>query len=106
MGQTSRAEMPGFFAIYSCGVKIVMHTYANVKGQIVIPAPVRRRLGITKGTRIHIEVDDQGQHIMLTPITPEFIHRLRGSLKGSGLVKALLEERASDREREDGRAAW
>lgn len=83
-----------------------MHVYANAHGQITIPAATRRRLGIKKGTRIHIEVDEQGQRILLTPITREFIHRLRGSLKGSGLVKALLEERAKDREREDGRAAW
>ena len=36
-----------------------------------------------------------------SPATREAIARLRGSFKGLGLLEALLEERAKDRERED-----
>lgn len=75
-----------------------METYATAKGQIVIPASVRRRLGIKQGTRIQIEVDEEKRRIILTPITREYIHSLRGSLKGTGVLKALMEDRARERE--------
>jgi len=71
------------------------------KGQIVIPASLRRKFGITPQTRIVISED--GQQIILKPITAEAIRQLHGSLKGSGMVRALLEERAADREREDAK---
>ena len=75
-----------------------MVTYATVKGQIVIPASVRRKLGIKQGTRIQIELDEEKRRIILTPITREYIHSLRGSLKGTGVLKALMEDRARERE--------
>jgi len=75
-----------------------METYATVKGQIVIPASVRRKLGIKQGTRIQIEFDEEKRRIILTPITREYIHSLRGSLKGKGLLKALMEDRAREKD--------
>lgn len=76
-----------------------MNTRVGTRGQITIPAALRRKFGIRPGTRIVVEVDEDSQHIVLTPITREYIHRLRGKLRGSGLVKVLLDERAKDRER-------
>lgn len=75
-----------------------METYATVKGQIVIPSSVRRKFGIKEGTRIEIAVDEQGQRIILTPITREYIHSLRGKYRGKGLVKALMAEKKQERE--------
>ncbi len=75
-----------------------METYATVKGQIVIPSKVRRKLGIKEGTRIQIEVDEKTQRIILTPITREYVHSLRGKYKGKGLLKALMEEKQRERE--------
>lgn len=75
-----------------------METYATVKGQIVIPSSVRRKLGIKQGTRIEIEVDEGGQRIILTPITREYVHSLRGKYKGKGLLKALMAEKQRERE--------
>jgi AbrB family looped-hinge helix DNA binding protein len=74
-----------------------METYATTKGQIVIPAPLRKKYGITEGTRIVIT--DNGREIILRPITREYLESLRGSLKGSGAIEVLLEERKKDRER-------
>ena len=76
-----------------------METYATAKGQIVIPLSVRRKLGIKEGTRIHIGVDEDAQRIILTPITLEYIHSLRGKYKGKGLLKALLAGKQRERER-------
>ncbi len=89
-------------AIYSASPVSLQETFQGSitsKGQLVIPVSLRRKYGITPQTRIVIY--DDGQQIILKPITSDAIHRLRGSLRGSGMVKALLEERAKDRERED-----
>ena len=80
-----------------------MDTHASTKGQIVIPAALRRKYGIQKGTRIHV-TEKHGQ-IVLQPITRDYIRRLRGSLKGSGALQSLAQERARDREREDAKHA-
>lgn len=33
----------------------------TVKGQVTIPKPIRDRLGLTPGSRVEFEVDDQGR---------------------------------------------
>lgn len=78
-----------------------MEATTTTKGQVVIPSSVRRKLGIKTGTRIQVEIDEANAQIILTPITREYIHSLRGMFKGSGLVKELEASRARDRERED-----
>lgn len=75
-----------------------METTATSKGQIVIPSSLRRKLGIKEGTRIRIELDEAAGEIILKPITREFVHSLRGRLKGRGLLKALMAEKKRERE--------
>lgn len=75
-----------------------MDTYMTVKGQIVIPSKVRRKLGMKEGTRIQVDVDEQAHKIVLTPITREYIQSLRGKYKGKGLLKALAAEKKRERE--------
>lgn len=75
-----------------------METIATTKGQVVIPASVRRKLGITNGTRIKVELDEENAQIILRPITREYIHSLRGRLKGKGLLEELAAEKARERE--------
>jgi AbrB family looped-hinge helix DNA binding protein len=70
----------------------------TVKGQIVIPSKVRRRLGMKEGTRVQVDVDEGLQRIILTPITREYIEGLRGRYKGKGLLKALAAEKKRERE--------
>ena len=72
-----------------------METTATSKGQIVIPSSIRRRLGIKEGTRIKIE--EKGNEIILKPITREYVHSLRGKLRGKGLMKALMAEKKRER---------
>ena len=75
-----------------------METTATSKGQIVIPSSVRRKFGIKEGTRIQINVSDNEKEIILTPITREYVHSLRGKFKGKGLLKALMADRKKERE--------
>jgi len=75
-----------------------METYSTVKGQIVIPASLRRKYGIKKGTKIIIT--DNGDSITLKPVTEQYLRNLQGSLKGKGGLKALVDERREDKERE------
>jgi AbrB family looped-hinge helix DNA binding protein len=74
-----------------------METYATVKGQIVIPASLRRKYGIKNGTKII--VTDAGDSIVLKPVTEQYLKNLQGSLKGKGGLKNLLAERQKDKER-------
>ena len=81
-------------------------TRATEKGQIVIPAALRKKYGIKKGTRI--QVYEQNDHIVLNPLSPEMIQaklrKLRGIVKGgTSLTKELEAERARDREKEERR---
>ena len=75
-----------------------METYATVKGQIVIPAALRRKYGINNGTRII--VTDIGNSINLKPVTEQYLRNLQGSLKGKRALKVLVDERRTDKERE------
>ena len=68
----------------------------TTKGQLVIPARLRRRFGIKKGTRVTF-VEDAGR-IIVQPVTREFILGLRGSLPGEPSALAVLrEERKHER---------
>jgi AbrB family looped-hinge helix DNA binding protein len=66
------------------------------KGQLVIPARLRKRLKIKKGTVVAFS-EDNGR-LILQPVTPEWIASLKGSLKGAGALEYLLAERKKDRE--------
>ena len=75
-----------------------MESYMTVKGQIVIPSKVRRKLGMKEGTRVQVDVDEGAHRIILTPITREYIESLRGRYKGKGLLKTLAAEKKRERE--------
>ena len=75
-----------------------METYVSVKGQIVIPASLRRKYGIKNGTKIIVL--DNGEEIILKPVTDQYLRKLQGSLKGGGGLKALLQERRKDKAKE------
>jgi len=75
-----------------------METYATVKGQIVIPATLRKKYGIKNGTKII--VTDGGDAIILKPVTEQYLRNLQGSLKGKGGLETLMDERRKDKERD------
>jgi len=89
--------------ICQSGESAMRRTKTNAKGQVTIPAELRERLGIEKGTRVNWKVE-RGR-LVLTPITKRFIHECRGILKpGPGEPSAfeeLFAERERERKRED-----
>jgi AbrB family looped-hinge helix DNA binding protein len=76
----------------------------TTKGQIVIPARLRRQFNVKQGTRVVFEQKKDGW--MVRPITTETIDALRGMLKTKPgekpVTQQLLEERDADRNREEG----
>ena len=76
-----------------------METLMSIKGQVVIPAKIRQRLGLKKGTKIFVEERDG--EIILRPINREYFQRMSSVLKGGGLTKALEESRREDLKHEE-----
>jgi len=70
--------------------------YFSSKGQVVIPRHLRKEFEIEEGTRAYVESTLEG--ILIKPVTSKFIRGLRGSLKGKGLLKAMMADRQAERE--------
>ncbi|MFN2475348.1 MAG: AbrB/MazE/SpoVT family DNA-binding domain-containing protein [Chthoniobacterales bacterium] len=68
------------------------------KGQVVIPAWLRREFHIESGTRAVVQSTPEG--ILLKPVTKHAITRLRGILKRKPGGKSLAEERAEHKAEE------
>jgi len=66
----------------------------STKGQLIIPADMRRRHGIQSGTRVTFEDVEGG--ILIRPMTSSAIRRLKGILAGKGYPTDL--EKEPDRE--------
>ena len=74
--------------------------YVTTKGQLVIPARIRRKLGIKPGTKVCFV--ERGGNILFQPVTKEYIRSVCGMLKSTASVtEELLSERKKDREREE-----
>jgi AbrB family looped-hinge helix DNA binding protein len=73
------------------------------KGQMVVPARIRRKLKIKKGTKLMIIEQDDG--FLVKPLDRKFFEHFAGILPSKGKAsRALLEERKKERKREDARA--
>jgi looped-hinge helix DNA binding domain, AbrB family len=68
------------------------------KGQLVIPARLRRKYSIRKGTKVSFIEDEH--RLILEPVDSQFINRLRGSLKSkTSALDLLLKTRREERDR-------
>lgn len=72
----------------------------SAKGQIVIPAAIRKKLKIKPGQKVNLTlVEDKA---VITPLPEDPIKSLRGILKGKpSMTRALLEDRKKEVEREE-----
>ena len=78
-----------------------MDTYPTVissKGQVVIPAELREKLGLDKGTRASWSQD--GIRLVLTPTTERLLDEIQGFLKPRPGERSMLDELIEERERE------
>lgn len=80
-----------------------METAVTIKGQVVIPAKIRHRLGIKKGTKFYVE--ERRGEIILRPLNKEYFQKMSGILKGGGLIKALEASRREEFKREEEKIA-
>jgi len=72
------------------------------KGQIVVPAKLRRRFGLKPGVKVYfIEREDE---ILFQPLTKEYIRSVHGMLTSkTSVTQGLLQERARDRSHEEAK---
>lgn len=71
------------------------------KGQIVIPANLRKRYRLSEGTTVVFQ-EERGR-LVLEPNNFEAIYALQGSLREFPIEASLEEERRAERKREDKR---
>ncbi len=70
------------------------------KGQLVVPAELRRKHGIAAGTRVKF-LEDQFGRIVLQPITEDYVDRVMGCLAGEpDLVVGWEKEHRKEGERD------
>jgi AbrB family looped-hinge helix DNA binding protein len=73
-------------------------SYVTSKGQLVVPAGLRRRFGIKPGTRVNF-LEEDGR-IIFQPVTREYIHSFRGMFKRKPGEKSVVQEHLEDRRAE------
>jgi AbrB family looped-hinge helix DNA binding protein len=71
------------------------------KGQLVIPANLRRRFRLAEGTTVVFH-EEKGR-LVLEPDNFSALYALQGSLRGLPLEADLAAERSSARQRENAR---
>ena len=67
------------------------------RGQVVIPRPLRKELGIEEGTRALVESHDGA--LVLTPITRDYVKSQYGRYRGKDLLGALSKEKESEKDK-------
>ena len=69
----------------------------TVKGQVVVPAKIRRRFGIKKGTKIAF-IEQNGK-LMIQPLDKNYFESLAGILGTEGkMLKSLMDDKKRERE--------
>jgi AbrB family looped-hinge helix DNA binding protein len=69
----------------------------TVKGQIVVPAKIRRKFGIKKGTKIAF-IEQNGK-LMIQPLDKNYFESLAGILGTEGdMLKGLMDDKKRERE--------
>ena len=68
----------------------------SLKGEVAFPLRLRKEFKIEEGRRPQFHSSLQGN--LNKPIVPQFIRDLRGTLKGKGVMSAMMEDRKRERE--------
>ena len=73
----------------------IMLSSVTQKGQTVVPAPLRKKYGLSQGTQL--EWIDTGELLKVIPVPRDVIKTLRGCAKGENLTSKLLKSRKEDK---------
>jgi AbrB family looped-hinge helix DNA binding protein len=73
----------------------------SYKGQVVIPAELRKKYGLRAGVRV-VFFEHDGK-LTLEPSNFESVLALCGALRGTSLVREFEEERRAEKARENAR---
>jgi AbrB family looped-hinge helix DNA binding protein len=77
----------------------------SAKGQVVIPAALRKKVGLKPGGRVLVTVAGEDT-VIIRPLPEDPIEAACGSLKGGpSLTRALLGERDEERRRDETKRA-
>ena len=69
----------------------------TTKGQVVIPAKIRRKFGIKKGTRVAFI--EQDKKLIIQPLDKNYFESLAGIIYTKGkILKSLMEDKKKERE--------
>lgn len=69
----------------------------TIKGQVVVPAKIRQKFGIKKGTKIAF-IEQNGK-LMIQPLDKSYFENLAGILGTHGkMMKSLMEDKKKERE--------
>ena len=75
----------------------MIRAIVTAKGQTVIPAKLRRKFGIKKGTQVYVYERDG--EIAIKPVTDDYIRNMAGMAGTKGkLLRALMQGKAKERE--------
>ncbi len=67
------------------------------KGQIVVPSKIRKKYGMTKGTKIAFM--EQNGKLIIQPLDKNYFESLAGILGTDGdMLKSLMEDKKRERE--------
>jgi AbrB family looped-hinge helix DNA binding protein len=77
----------------------------SAKGQVVIPADMRERIGLKPGVKVLVTLAGENK-VTIEPIPDDPIEAACGMLQGGpSLTRALLRERQEERKREEAKRA-
>lgn len=69
----------------------------TVKGQVVVPAKIRKKFGIKKGTKIAF-IEQNGK-LIIQPLDKNYFERLAGVLGTNGdMLKSLMDGKNREKE--------
>ncbi len=72
----------------------------SAKGQVVIPAEIRREIGLKPGQRVYVNLEDR--KIVLRPIPEDLVEQMTGCLAdGPDLLGDLARDHQEELERDD-----
>ena len=75
-----------------------MEAQVRSRGRVTIPAEIRRHFGIRSRTKLIVREEEE--HIVVMTFA-QYVHALRGILKGKGIMEQLMTERRREAQRED-----